>query len=92
MGGADPQAFSLALYRKALEKARAAGQSYTDDCQLIEAAGGSVKLTMGDYRNIKLTTPEDLLAAGPTWAGKEGKRPCASATGTTSTGWWRGGN
>ena len=31
----------LALYREALEKARAAGQSYTDDCQLIEAAGAA---------------------------------------------------
>ena len=69
-----PQAFSLALYRETLEKARAAGQSYTDDCQLIEAAGGSVKLTMGDYRNIKLTTPEDLLAARAYLGGKGGKK------------------
>lgn len=69
-----PQAFSLTLYREALEKARAAGQSYTDDCQLIEAAGGSVKLTMGDYRNIKLTTPEDLLAARAYLGGEGGKK------------------
>ena len=69
-----PQAFSLVLYRKALEKARAAGQNYTDDCQLIEAAGGSVKLTMGDYRNIKLTTPEDLLAARAYLGGEGGKK------------------
>ena len=69
-----PQAFSLALYREALGKARAAGQSYTDDCQLIEAAGGSVKLTRGDYRNIKLTTPEDLLAARAYLGGEGGKK------------------
>lgn len=69
-----PQAFSLALYREALGKARAAGQNYTDDCQLIEAAGGSVKLTMGDYRNIKLTTPEDLLAARAYLGGEGGKK------------------
>ena len=69
-----PQAFSLALYREALGKARAAGQSYTDDCQLIEAAGGKVKLTMGDYRNIKLTTPEDLLAARAYLGGEGGKK------------------
>lgn len=69
-----PQAFSLALYREALGKARAAGQSYTDDCQLIEVAGGSVKLTMGDYRNIKLTTPEDLLAARAYLGGEGGKK------------------
>lgn len=69
-----PQAFSLALYREALGKARAAGQSYTDDCQLIEAAGGKVKLTQGDYRNIKLTTPEDLLAARAYLGGEGGKK------------------
>ena len=69
-----PQAFSLALYREALGKARAAGQSYTDDCQLIEAAGGKVKLTMGDYRNIKLTTPEDLLAARAYLGGEGGEK------------------
>ncbi len=58
-----PQAFKKELYLYALEKARTKGQSYTDDCQLIEAAGGRVKLTPGDYKNFKLTTPEDLILA-----------------------------
>ena len=58
-----PQVFHLPLYRKALELAAAEGKQYTDDCQLIENAGGSVYLTMGDYRNIKITTPEDLAVA-----------------------------
>lgn len=58
-----PQVFHLPLYRRALETAAAAGKQYTDDCQLVENAGGSVYLTMGDYRNIKITTPEDLLVA-----------------------------
>lgn len=58
-----PQVFHLPLYCRALEVASAAGKQYTDDCQLIENAGGSVYLTMGDYRNIKITTPEDLLVA-----------------------------
>ncbi|MGN0479450.1 MAG: 2-C-methyl-D-erythritol 4-phosphate cytidylyltransferase [Hominenteromicrobium sp.] len=58
-----PQVFSLPLYERALAAAEAAGKRYTDDCQLIEAAGGRVFLTMGDYRNIKITTPEDLLVA-----------------------------
>lgn len=58
-----PQVFHLPLYRRALEAAAAAGKQYTDDCQLIENVGGSVYLTMGDYRNIKITTPEDLLVA-----------------------------
>lgn len=58
-----PQVFSLPLYKKALEKAAAEGKQYTDDCQLIENAGGRVYLTMGDYRNIKITTPEDIAVA-----------------------------
>ena len=58
-----PQVFSLPLYKKALDVAAAAGKKYTDDCQLIENAGGKVYLTMGDYRNIKITTPEDIAVA-----------------------------
>lgn len=58
-----PQVFSLPLYKKALAIAAQAGKKYTDDCQLIENAGGKVYLTMGDYRNIKITTPEDIAVA-----------------------------
>ena len=58
-----PQVFSLPLYKKALDAAAKAGKKYTDDCQLIENAGGRVYLTMGDYRNIKITTPEDIAVA-----------------------------
>jgi 2-C-methyl-D-erythritol 4-phosphate cytidylyltransferase len=55
-----PQVFSRALYLRAYEAAR---QEYSDDCQLIEAIGGRVAFSKGDYRNIKLTTPEDFAAA-----------------------------
>lgn len=58
-----PQAFRRDLYLYALEKARQEGKTYTDDCQLIEATGGRVRLSRGDYQNRKLTTPEDLLIA-----------------------------
>ncbi len=58
-----PQAFKRELYMYAIEKARARGKSYTDDCQLVEAAGGKVRLTPGSYTNFKLTTPEDMLLA-----------------------------
>ncbi len=58
-----PQAFERDMYFYALSRAEAAGAFYTDDCQLIEAAGGRVRLVQGDYRNIKLTTPEDLIVA-----------------------------
>lgn len=59
-----PQIFQREAYLAAVEQARKMGRSYTDDCQLIEAAGGKVKLTLGDYRNLKLTTPEDRVTAG----------------------------
>jgi len=58
-----PQVFERRLYLGALDRAAQDGKSYTDDCQLIEAAGGRVFLTAGDYKNIKITTPEDLLVA-----------------------------
>lgn len=58
-----PQGFEASLYKKAFEKAIAEGKSYTDDCQLVEALGESVYMVKGDYKNIKITTPEDILTA-----------------------------
>ena len=36
----------------------------TDDAMLVERLGKKVKVVMGSYLNIKVTTPEDLLIAG----------------------------
>ena len=55
-----PQVFDFELYLKALESASA---DMTDDCRIIEAAGGRVKLVEGEYTNIKITTPEDIILA-----------------------------
>ena len=62
--GQAPQIFDRERYLRAAEEAERRGLSCTDDCQLFEAMGWEVQLVMGDYRNLKLTTPEDLLAAG----------------------------
>jgi 2-C-methyl-D-erythritol 4-phosphate cytidylyltransferase len=35
----------------------------TDDVSVIEALGLPVKLTQGQYTNIKLTTPDDMSVA-----------------------------
>jgi 2-C-methyl-D-erythritol 4-phosphate cytidylyltransferase len=35
----------------------------TDDCSLLERIGGSIRIVHGCYRNIKITTPEDLVLA-----------------------------
>jgi 2-C-methyl-D-erythritol 4-phosphate cytidylyltransferase len=39
----------------------------TDDAALVEKAGYKVKLYMGAYDNIKITTPGDLAVAGALW-------------------------
>jgi 2-C-methyl-D-erythritol 4-phosphate cytidylyltransferase len=38
-------------------------QSFTDDASVVEAFGLKVSLVAGDERNIKITTPADLLFA-----------------------------
>ena len=58
-----PQVFVKSLYLKAFASAAEKGMICTDDCRLIELYGGTVKLTAGDYTNIKITTPEDITLA-----------------------------
>ncbi len=58
-----PQIFRFSLYKEAIEKAVLDGKQYTDDCQLVESMGYPVYLVDGDYENIKITTPDDLLVA-----------------------------
>ena len=56
-----PQVFDGDLIRAALQNAVDDGVSLTDDCAAVERLGMRVALTPGDERNIKLTTPADLL-------------------------------
>ncbi|MDE7171905.1 MAG: 2-C-methyl-D-erythritol 4-phosphate cytidylyltransferase [Oscillospiraceae bacterium] len=56
-----PQVFDGDLIRAALQKALDDGAQLTDDCAAVERMGMKVVLTAGDERNIKLTTPTDLL-------------------------------
>ena len=44
----------------------------TDDAAMVEATGHPVKLFMGSYDNIKVTTPEDLLIAEAILRSKRG--------------------
>lgn len=67
-----PQVFRMDLYRRAAERARAAGKDYTDDCQLVEQIGVKVHLCRGSYENIKLTTAEDLAIAEAILKKREG--------------------
>lgn len=58
-----PQAFRFELLFRAYQQAAQDGFSGTDDASLVERLGAEVAMVEGDYRNIKITTPEDLLIA-----------------------------
>lgn len=58
-----PQVFQADLIRTALARAMEEGAELTDDCGAVERLGIGVVLTQGDYRNLKVTTPEDMAMA-----------------------------
>ena len=55
-----PQVFRYDILRAAYARV---GADATDDASLVEQAGHPVTVFMGSYRNIKVTTPEDLAIA-----------------------------
>ena len=58
-----PQCFRYGLIRDAHIKAFQQNYHGTDDASLIEWLGCPVAMIEGNYRNIKITTPEDLVLA-----------------------------
>jgi 2-C-methyl-D-erythritol 4-phosphate cytidylyltransferase len=56
-----PQVFSRELILEAYKKF--GNMAVTDDASLVERLGRKVKMVMGSYANIKITTPEDLAIA-----------------------------
>lgn len=58
-----PQAFRKEIIETAHRTALRDGFRGTDDTSLVERLGMTVRMIRGDYRNIKVTTPEDLLVA-----------------------------
>lgn len=58
-----PQTFDYKLLLEAYEKAKLDGFRGTDDASLVERIGMEVKILEGDYDNVKITTPEDLILA-----------------------------
>lgn len=56
-----PQVFRKDLVLEAYERFR--NMPATDDSMLVEKLGVKVKVIMGSYKNIKITTPEDLVLA-----------------------------
>jgi len=65
-----PQVFRYDIIAEAYRQAKG---EVTDDASLVEQLGYKVKLYMGTYDNIKVTTPDDLALAEILWR-KHGKK------------------
>ena len=85
-----PQVFERKLleeaHRRAMASARgsltrrfsAHGFAATDDAALVEAMGKRVKIVPGSERNIKVTTPEDLIVAEAFLKNRKGSDPAGA--------------
>lgn len=56
-----PQTFRVSVIKKAYETEE--NETLTDDASVAERAGVNINLFEGSYRNIKITTQEDLILA-----------------------------
>lgn len=70
-----PQAFLLSMIGPLHQKADEEKLFFTDDTAIAEHYGKTVHMVMGDYRNIKITTPEDLLYGEVLLKSLLGKKP-----------------
>lgn len=62
-----PQVFGGDILRRAYEAARG-GEGFTDDASVVEASGVSVRYSVGERSNIKITSPEDMSVARALYA------------------------
>jgi 2-C-methyl-D-erythritol 4-phosphate cytidylyltransferase len=58
-----PQLFPCDTIREAYGRAMKESFYSTDDSALVEKYGGRIRIVMGSYTNVKVTTPEDLRIA-----------------------------
>lgn len=58
-----PQVVDVDTLTRGFEKVEVEGLEVTDDVSVVEALGEVVKLTLGEYTNLKITTPEDMDVA-----------------------------
>jgi 2-C-methyl-D-erythritol 4-phosphate cytidylyltransferase len=65
-----PQTFDVQLIKKAYRIEEDA--SLTDDASVAEKAGYPISIFEGSFRNIKITTPEDLVIAGALMKERDG--------------------
>lgn len=58
-----PQVIEIEKLQRGFKKVAEENLEVTDDVSIIEAMGEPVKLTLGEYTNLKITTPEDMDVA-----------------------------
>ncbi len=58
-----PQGFPRRLLLRAYGRARTEGRSGTDEAELVERLGASVRVVLGSPTNVKITRPEDFPLA-----------------------------
>lgn len=58
-----PQSFRYEILKEAFDSAMKSGFYGTDEASLVERIGKEIYILSGDERNIKITTPEDLIIA-----------------------------
>ncbi len=58
-----PQTFPVKVLKRAYVESYHHKVYGTDDAMLVERTGVPVRIIMGSYENIKITTPEDLILA-----------------------------
>lgn len=56
-----PQCFKAGLIKKAFQKKY--NSKFTDDATVLEATGEKINLVDGNFENIKITNPNDLIIA-----------------------------
>jgi 2-C-methyl-D-erythritol 4-phosphate cytidylyltransferase len=58
-----PQVVQIDVLLRGFAKVEEENLEVTDDVSIVEALGEPVKLTLGEYTNLKITTPEDMDVA-----------------------------
>jgi 2-C-methyl-D-erythritol 4-phosphate cytidylyltransferase len=58
-----PQVILTETLQRGFERVRQEGWVVTDDASIVEQMGLPVRLSRGEYTNVKITTPEDMQVA-----------------------------
>lgn len=66
-----PQVVKIDTLQRGFEKVAEEQLEVTDDVSIVEALGEPVKITLGEYTNLKITTPEDMDVADAILADRE---------------------